>query len=1261
MADPISRSINSSPISSRRGAQNQMQPSLSFQNDSPLSRAGLLHPRAYNANVNSTPDLSTSSSQSPPSPLVSPKQHSAVHRQNSNTTTASSTSSPAAGVEAASYSNHGARVYPHSQDAIRLSTMQLSEMLLTPQSVGSADVHSSSFSSGYTTSSGPRDRDAYPSSASSRSGGIAGTGFDTDISLVPRSLPLQSRSTAGVEQDSVTGDESDGPSNEEENVPALRRNSDAEGTRAFLSPFKSGLSLLLGREKNPGSASSTVAQPLVRSDSMSSVHTVIPTSAPLTSSEAEVYVKPEDHRSGSPTPVPTRAHSPTLSRTNASLIENVSEPVPSTPVPPHAASKKSIRWDPKIGSHSGTHSPHHTSPPPDVRVSDSNSSSSLSSFPPSPPELSSENTPLLRAPGSGGSSGSSTPSPYGSIPPPLPLPDLHRLSPGYLSSKLSKKLSKRLDTARKLKHLGLKQALTDLGQQSVKALPAVLLGSLLNILDGVSYGMIIFPTSDPFTSLGPMGVSMFFVSAIVSQLVYTLGGSGFAGANGSMMIEVVPFFHILAQSIAREIGEDKPAEVIATTIVAYAISSILTGLSFLLLGALKLGVIIGFFPRHILVGCIGGVGAFLIETGLTVSLRIPDDDFAYNLETFKLMFFNTHNLALWTVPLALAILLRLITSKWKHQLVFPIYFVIIPMAFYIVVAAAQLNLNDLRRAGWLFDVGSGGGQEEWYKSYTYLRWDWVHFGPLWSTLPTQFALLFFNILHPPLNVPALSVSLNEDVNTNKELVGHGYSNLLSGLLGSVPNYLVYVNTLLFYRVGGVTRVAGFLLVIANCVLLWIGTGPIAYLPVTVVGALIYVLGIDLVKEALWDTRHRVSKTEYITIVSIMVAMTVWDFVVGVLLGIVISSLFFVVQNSQRRSIRSVHTGETAMSTVRRPSSQRAYIKEVSKQTTVIRLQGFLFFGTISYVEETIRSVVEGPSWSKNPVRFLVLDLSLVHGVDMSSAEAFVRILRLLQQKYIALVFCGFEADSAVGKALQSVDVLGAEGVELFSTFNDAMEWTENCYLRAWFRAQKETALPFPLPGRRGSDLPPPLSSVSSVGSPRRSHLHEAGSRTIANDIRTPSPLLNNNIDPEPYNTLVKVFSSFGDVNVEQFQGLIPFLQRISVPEGHILWKQDDPSDGLYIIEAGVLRASYKFAKHTQSIEESMVPGTLAGELSALSNLPRNATVVAERPAVLWKLSTEDLKRLEMEEPELARTFFQMVLKSCKIDYDILLAAALGRW
>ena len=38
-----------------------------------------------------------------------------------------------------------------------------------------------------------------------------------------------------------------------------------------------------------------------------------------------------------------------------------------------------------------------------------------------------------------------------------------------------------------------------------------------------------------------------------------------------------PFFHIIANIIAAEVGEDRPSEVIATTLVAFALSSILTG------------------------------------------------------------------------------------------------------------------------------------------------------------------------------------------------------------------------------------------------------------------------------------------------------------------------------------------------------------------------------------------------------------------------------------------------------------------------------------------------------------------------------------------------------------------------------------------------------------------------------------------------------------------------------------------------------------
>jgi sulfate permease, SulP family len=75
-------------------------------------------------------------------------------------------------------------------------------------------------------------------------------------------------------------------------------------------------------------------------------------------------------------------------------------------------------------------------------------------------------------------------------------------------------------------------------------IPAVILGLLLNILDALSYGMILFPLGQPiFEKLGPDGISMFYVSCIISQLVYSLGGSVFKGGIGSEMVQTHQFLN----------------------------------------------------------------------------------------------------------------------------------------------------------------------------------------------------------------------------------------------------------------------------------------------------------------------------------------------------------------------------------------------------------------------------------------------------------------------------------------------------------------------------------------------------------------------------------------------------------------------------------------------------------------------------------------------------------------------------------------------
>jgi len=180
-----------------------------------------------------------------------------------------------------------------------------------------------------------------------------------------------------------------------------------------------------------------------------------------------------------------------------------------------------------------------------------------------------------------------------------------------------------------------------------------------------------------------------------------------------------------------------------------------------------------------------------------------------------------------------------------------------------------------------------------------------------------------------------------------------------------------------------------------------------------------------------------------------------------------------------------------------------------------------------------------------------------------------------------------------------------------------------------------------VPGRQDADIQYSNLVSSFVRSPRLSHLRDASDRTIATELVSQRE---HEVYVEPLNTLTKALSSYGDIDPLLFQPISKYLERISVPAGHILWRQGDPSEGLFIIESGVLRASYEFANLVQHFDESMVAGTVAGEMSALSDSPRNSTVVVEHPSVLWKLSNENIQRLQTEEPALARVFIQLILK-----------------
>lgn len=57
----------------------------------------------------------------------------------------------------------------------------------------------------------------------------------------------------------------------------------------------------------------------------------------------------------------------------------------------------------------------------------------------------------------------------------------------------------------------------------------------------------------------------------------------------------------MTYTIIASTGTNQPNVVLATVITSYALSSILTGIVFALLGAFRTASLVNFFPRHILI------------------------------------------------------------------------------------------------------------------------------------------------------------------------------------------------------------------------------------------------------------------------------------------------------------------------------------------------------------------------------------------------------------------------------------------------------------------------------------------------------------------------------------------------------------------------------------------------------------------------------------------------------------------------------------
>lgn len=227
--------------------------------------------------------------------------------------------------------------------------------------------------------------------------------------------------------------------------------------------------------------------------------------------------------------------------------------------------------------------------------------------------------------------------------------------------------------------------------------PGLLIATMLNLFLSMSFGQAFFPSNWEFPPEVPrsIGVQMFLLSTLICQLVMT-AVSDFPTAMGMMMVENIPFMHIIADITLAAQGPG--IDSFSTLFVAFSISTIVVGVFFYLLGKFKIGNAVYFFPRHVIIGCIGGIGIFIIQTGVEVSTNT-----AWQWSITSVPKFLQHDIAVhWLASLGFAVVLRIIQALFNAPLIPPFYFVSIPPVFYAILTMAGISVHTARQYNWFF-------------------------------------------------------------------------------------------------------------------------------------------------------------------------------------------------------------------------------------------------------------------------------------------------------------------------------------------------------------------------------------------------------------------------------------------------------------------------------------------------------------------------------------------------------------------------------
>ncbi len=502
-----------------------------------------------------------------------------------------------------------------------------------------------------------------------------------------------------------------------------------------------------------------------------------------------------------------------------------------------------------------------------------------------------------------------------------------------------------------------------------------------------------------------------------SSFDFAMGGPD---SNPSAILAVT--VAAVASEILHESGRES-AELLPTVLMFLFLSSIGCGLLLYLIGERRWGRYVRYIPHQVVGGFLVGTGFLLASGGWKMLTGAsPAHTTLAAVEAVPTLSWITAG----AVMLALLVLMR----TWKHYLVIPCVIFGGTLVFHAVLAARGIDMAHAHAAGLLMNpVQLGVWGHPFNQPWGLVRWDLILLHA--NDFAAMTMVVVITIL---LNATSLDHATGKDADFDRELKALGIANTLGGIVAVNS----FNRSLLNLRAGASSPWAGRLCVAFVLLLMLFAPGVIALLAKPVLTGLILYLGVSLLIHWLWDCRREMPKSDYLTMLAILVIVAAFGIVPGVILGVIIAMLSFVVTFSRASVVKHRFNGAARHSNVERPPHEMDWLRAHGENIQGASFHGYLFFGTVTAVLDELREV-------PGKARVLILDFWLVRGIDASSVMVMRKLLKMCIAGDTQVVLTGMSPELRGKMRICGFDVVRSPA-RIFPDLDHGLEWAEQTIL-----------------------------------------------------------------------------------------------------------------------------------------------------------------------------------------------------------------------